>query len=61
MKLTGILTAVAAALLIVGCETMDSMMGSASMKGTKFGAPTTDMTSEEYQQLVFLDRRSGSQ
>ena len=52
MKITGILAAVAAAVLIVGCETMDSMMGA---KGTKFGAPTTDMTSEEYQQLVFLD------
>jgi DNA-binding beta-propeller fold protein YncE len=53
MKLTGILTAVAAAFLIVSCSTMESMMG--MQKGTKFGAPTTNMTSEEYQDLVFLD------
>jgi DNA-binding beta-propeller fold protein YncE len=47
MKLTGVLAAVAAAFLVAGCST--------TPKGTKFGAPTQDMTTEEYQQLVFLD------
>ena len=45
MKLTGVLVAVAAAFLVAGCST----------KGTKFGAPTLNMTTEEYQSLVFLD------
>ena len=47
MKLTGTLAAIAAAFLVAGCST--------TPKGTKFGAPTQDMTTEEYQQLVFLD------
>jgi DNA-binding beta-propeller fold protein YncE len=47
MKLTGLLAALAAAILLAGCAT--------GGKGTKFGAPTQDMTSEEYQELVFLD------
>lgn len=48
MKFTGILTAVVAAFLAAGA-------GFAGEKGSKFGAPTKGMTSEEYQQLVFLD------
>lgn len=47
MKLTGLLTAITAAFLAAGCSTVP--------KGSKFGAPTQDMTSDEYQQLVFLD------
>lgn len=47
MKLTGLLAAAAAAFLLAGCAT--------GSKGTKFGAPTQGMTSEEYQELVFLD------
>ena len=48
MKLTGTLAAIAAAFLVAGCS-------SSMEKGTKFGAPTQGMSTEEYQQLVFLD------
>ncbi len=48
MKLTGIVAAAAAAFLVAGCSTAPEM-------GTKFGAPTQGMTTQEYQQLVFLD------
>ena len=48
MRITGILTAVAAAFLAAG-------VSSAHDKGTKFGAPTEGMSTEEYQALVFLD------
>ncbi len=48
MKLTGVFVAVAAAFLVAGCS-------SAPEKGTRFGAPTQGMSTEEYQALVFLD------
>jgi DNA-binding beta-propeller fold protein YncE len=48
MRITGILTAVVAAFLLAG-------VSSAHEKGTKFGAPTEGMSTEEYQALVFLD------
>jgi hypothetical protein len=48
MKLTGTLAAIAAAFLVAGCS-------SSMVQGTKFGAPTQGMSTEEYQQLVFLD------
>jgi DNA-binding beta-propeller fold protein YncE len=48
MKFTGVLVAVAAAFVVAGCS-------STGGKGTKFGAPTQGMTTEEYQELVFLD------
>ena len=47
MKLTGVFVAVAAAFLVAGCAS--------TPKGTVFGAPTQEMTTEEYQKLVFLD------
>ena len=48
MKLAGTLAAIAAAFLVAGCS-------SSMEKGTRFGAPTQGMTTEEYQKLVFLD------
>ena len=48
MKLTGVFAALAAALLAT------SALSAAEM-GTKFGAPTEGMSTEDYQKLVFLD------
>ncbi len=48
MKLSGIIIAATAVVLVAGCS-------SAPEKGTRFGAPTQGMSTEEYQQLVFLD------
>ena len=48
MKLTGVFAALAAAFLAT------SWLSAAEM-GTKFGAPTEGMSTEEYQKLVFLD------
>lgn len=53
MKLKGVLVAAASAILVAACGSMGGMMG--PEKGTKFGAPTQNMTTEEYQALVFLD------
>lgn len=50
MKVTSLLAVVAAALAVAGCSTTSS-----KGMGTKFGAPTQNMTKEEYQELVFLD------
>ncbi|MDX2314825.1 MAG: YncE family protein [Gammaproteobacteria bacterium] len=48
MKLTGIFAAVVAALFV----TVTSV---AAQMGTRFGAPTEGMSTQEYQALVFLD------
>ena len=48
MKRTSVCVAVAAAFLVAGSS-------SAGDLGTKFGAPTEGMSTEEYQSLVFLD------
>ena len=48
MKLTDVCVTVAAAFLVAGSS-------SAAEMGTKFGAPTEGMSTEEYQALVFLD------
>ena len=48
MKLTGIFAAVVAALLV----TVTSV---AAQMGTRFGAPTEGMSTQDYQALVFLD------
>lgn len=53
MRLTGVLVATASAILVAACGSMGGMMG--PEKGTVFGAPTQNMTTEEYQALVFLD------
>jgi DNA-binding beta-propeller fold protein YncE len=48
MKLANLLAVVAAALAVAGCSSTPG-------KGTQFGAPTQDMTTDQYQALVFLD------
>ena len=48
MKLTGVLVAAATGFLVAG-------FSFAAENGTRFGAPTEGMSTEEYQSLVFLD------